>query len=188
MAPAPPAVWVTAAPELSRTVAVLPAPVLTAWVKVIGPAVLTRSTSPLFVVTPVAPAAQTSPATVFTVKPLVSRKRTRAEERRVGKEKRPVTVLATWQRSTLPAAPTARLAAVMAPAPPAVWVPAAPELSRTVAVVPAPVLTAWVKVIGPAVLTKPTSPLLVTTPVAPAAQTSPATVFTVKPLVSRKRT
>src|SRR5207237_750004 len=178
------AVWLTAAPELSRTVAVLAAPVLTAWVNVIGPAVLTRSTSPLFVVTPVAPAAHTSPATVFTVKPLVSRNRTKAPAAVSRAAKLPVTVLATSHRSTLPAATTARLAAVMAPAPPAVWVTAAPELRRTVAVLPAPVLTAWVKVIGPAVLTRSTSPLLVITPVAPAAHTSPATVFTVKPLVS----
>src|SRR5207245_1991296 len=101
--------------------------------------------------------------------------------------KLPVTVLATSHRSTLPLARTARLAAVMAPAPPAVWVTAAPELSRTVAVLPAPVLTAWVKVIGPAVLTKSTSPLLVTTPVAPASYTLPATVPTVKPFASTTR-
>src|SRR5207245_1929379 len=168
-APAPPAVWLTAAPELRRTVAVPAAPPLTAWVKVIGPAVLTKSTSPLLVTTPVAPAAQTSPATVFTVKPLVSRKRTKAPAAVSRAAKLPVTVLATSHRSTLPLARTAKLAAVMAPAPPAVWVTAAPELSRTVAVLPAPVLTAWVKVIGPGVRTKATSALFVITPVAPAA-------------------
>src|SRR5437870_5395818 len=188
MAPAPPAVWLTAAPELRRTVAVPAAPLLIAWVKVIGPAVLTKSTSPLLVVTPVAPAAQTSPATVFTVKPLVSRKRTKAPAAVSRAAKLPVTVLATSHRSGLPYACTAGTSAVRAPASPTVWVTAARELRRTVAVLAAPVLTAWVSVIGPAVPTRSTHPLLDALPISPAAQTSPATVFTEKPLVSRKRT
>src|SRR5437870_3347314 len=120
MAPAPPAVWLTAAPELRRTVAVPAAPLLIAWVKVIGPAVLTKSTSPLLVVTPVAPAAQTSPATVFTVKPLVSRKRTKAPAAVSRAAKLPVTVMATSHRSHMKRAVQGKLAAVRAPAPPAV--------------------------------------------------------------------
>src|SRR5207253_2175694 len=133
--------------------------------------------SPLLVTTPVAPAAHTSPATVFKIGRAACRERAKAPAAVSRAAKLPVTVLATSHRSPLPLARTARLAAVMAPAPPTVWVTAARELSRTVAVLAAPVLTAWVRVIGPAVLTRPTSPLLVTTPVAPAAHTSPATVF-----------
>src|SRR5205814_1843189 len=188
MAPEPAGVWVTPAPELRRTVAVPAPPASTALVRVIGPAVLTRSMSPLLVVTPVAPAAQASAATVPMVKPLVSRNRTAAPAAVSEAAKLPVIVLATWHRSTVPLATTARLAAVIAPAPAGVWVTAAPELRRTVAVLAAPVLTALASVIGPAVLTRSTSPLFVVTPVAPAAQASAATDPTVNPAVSRNRT
>src|SRR5437899_3795807 len=108
---------------------VLSAPVLHALVKVISPSFPTRRSSDLLVTTPVAPAAQTSPATVFTVKPLVSRKRTKAPAAVSRAAKLPVRILATSHRSTLPFARNARLAAWMAPAPPAVWVTAAQELS-----------------------------------------------------------
>src|SRR5437764_270225 len=153
-----------------------------------GPAVLTRSTSPLLVVTPVAPAAQASAATAATVKPLASRNMTAAPAAVSEAAKVRVMVFATSQRSTVPAATTARSRAVIAPAPAGVCVTAPPELRRTVAVLAAPVLTALVRVIGPAELTKSTPPLLVVTPVAPAAQASAATAPTVKPLASRNIT
>src|SRR5437762_1672234 len=107
MAPAPPTVCVTAPPELRRTVEVLAAPVLTACVSVIGPAVLTRPTSPLVVTTPVAPAAQTSAATVPTLFPYTTLFRSKAPAAVSETATLLVTVLATWHRSTFPAATTA---------------------------------------------------------------------------------
>src|SRR5262249_43559604 len=127
-------------------------------------------------------------ATAPTVNPAVSRRRTKAPAPVSEAANVPVTVFATSHRSTLPLATTARFAAVIAPAPPAIWVTAAPELSRTVAVLPAPVLIACVSVIGPAILTRSTSPLLVVTPALHDALPISATAPTVNPAVSRRRT
>src|SRR5262245_5657443 len=121
--------------------------------------------SPLLVVTPVAPAAQASAATLPTVKPLLSRKRSKAPAAVLLTAKLLVTVLATSHRSTLPAATTARFWAVMAPAPPAVCVTAVPELMRTVAVLAAPVLDGRSVVMGHGVVTRSRSTVLVGTPV-----------------------
>ena len=77
----------TAAPELILTVAV---PALTAWLSVIGPAVLTKSMSPLVVTTPVAPNAAGSAAIVPTVNPLVSRNWTAARFAGIGGRERAV--------------------------------------------------------------------------------------------------
>src|SRR5439155_474547 len=101
-----------------RTVAVLAAPVLTELASVIGPAVLTRSTSPLLVVTPVAPAAQASAAMAPTVKPLASRNMTEAPAAVSEAAKARLTALAVRHRLTAPLATTARSRAVRAPAPP----------------------------------------------------------------------
>src|SRR5205807_3837734 len=102
----------------------------------------TRSMSPLVVSTPVAPAAQTSAATVPTVEPLVARKQPNALPAVALLVTLPVTVLATSHRSTLPAATTARFAAVMAPAPPAVCVTRSEERRVGKELMPAPVLAA----------------------------------------------
>src|SRR5262245_16778204 len=98
--------------------------------------------SPLLVTAPVAPAAQASAGTLPTVKPLVSRKRTKAPAPVLLAAKVLVTVLATWHRSTLPAATTAKIGRASCRARAAVWVAARPELKDTDEVLGAPVLTA----------------------------------------------
>src|SRR5439155_1056437 len=141
-APAPPTVCVTVVAALRRTVAEPALTALGSEERRVGQArtmwLVKGATRLIVVVTPVAPAAQTSAATEPTVKEGVSRKRTKAPGA-VSLAAKVATLLATSHRSTLPAATTARPPPVTAPAPPTVCVTVVAALRRTVA---EPALTA----------------------------------------------
>src|SRR5438270_723822 len=79
-----------------------------ALVRVIGPAVLTRSTSQVLVVTRVAPVTRAQTSAVPMVKPLASRNMTEAPAAVSEAAKVRVTVLAVRHRLTAPLATTAR--------------------------------------------------------------------------------
>src|SRR5437660_2279269 len=138
---------------------------LTALVNVIGPAWLTRSTSPLLVTTPVAPAKHVAAVAVPTVKPAAPWKKTwlPAAPADVSAANAPVMVFVAPvpHRSTLPPARTPRLAAVRFPA--AVWVTAPPDWRRMVPVGPAlsAVLMVRVPVAWQIVMSAPVPPPLV---------------------------
>src|SRR5207253_1820392 len=133
-----------------------------------------RVTSPLLVVTPVAPAEQASAAMEPTVKLMLSRKWTKLPAPVVAAAN-VLTVLGasggpTTHKSMLPPPSTLSAAAVIVPA--AIWDTEVAAFSRTVAV---PAAMALLRVMEPAVVRRVTSPLLVVTPVAPAEQASAAT-------------